>query len=70
MDNQNNFLNFIAKYKGAIIGGVVAIILISTALYKLLIAFLVILACIYIGNYIQKNKDTVKETLKSFIDRF
>ena len=70
MENQNKFLEFIEKYKGAIIGAIIAIILIITSLYKLLIAFIVICACIYGGNYIQKNKENVKDKIKGFVDKF
>lgn len=70
MDNSNNFKDFWDKYKGAIIGALIAIVLLSTALYKLLFAFIVIVGGIYLGNYIQKNKEDVKENLKNFIDKF
>lgn len=70
MDNSNNFRDFWDKYKGAIIGAIIAILLLSTGLYKLLIAFVLIVGGIYLGNYIQKNKEDVKENLKNFIDKF
>jgi len=70
MDNSNNFKEFWEKYKGAIIGAIVAIILLCTSLYKLCLAVIVIVAAMYLGNYIQRNKYEVKEKLKNFIDRF
>lgn len=60
----------VADYGGAIIGGIAALILCFTRLYKLLIVVVVIIAGAFIGNYVQKNKETVKEKLKAFIDRF
>ena len=39
-------------------------------IFAVLIAIVVIAAGILLGNYVQKNKDTVKETLKNFIDKF
>ena len=30
---------------------------------------LLVVACVYFGNYIQKNKDHVKESTKNFIDK-
>lgn len=69
-NNDSNVNNFFTKYGGAIIGGIVALILCFTEIYKLLIAIVVILAGMYIGNYVQKNKTVVKEKLKEFIDRF
>ena len=57
------------KYKGAIIGGIIAVIVLASDLVDVLIALLVIFAAICIGNYVQNNKDEVKEKLKMFIDR-
>ena len=60
----------IKEYGGAIIGGVVALILCFTELYRLLLYFVIILAGVIVGNYIQKNKPKVKEKLKEYIDKF
>ena len=60
----------IKEYGGAIIGGVVALILCFTELYRLLVYGVIILAGVIIGNYIQKNKPKVKEKLKEYIDKF
>ena len=60
----------IEKYGGAILGGIIAIILCFTRLYRLLIALLVITGGVFLGNYIQKNKDDVKIKLKELIDKF
>ena len=60
----------VENYGGAIIGGIVALILCFTRLYKLLILVVVVVAGAFIGNYVQKNKESVKEKLKAFIDRF
>lgn len=71
-DNNNNLnINaFIQNYGGAVLGGLIALILCFTQIYRLLIGVVVILAGMYIGNYVQKNKSNVKEKLKEFIDRF
>ena len=69
-EKPENIMDFIVKYKGAIIGGVIAILLVCTGLFKVLFALVVIATGILLGNYVQKNKDTVKETLKNFIDKF
>lgn len=61
--------NFFQKYIGAIIGAVVAILILCTQLYKLIIGIILIALGIYVGNYIQVNKYEVKEKLKNFIDR-
>lgn len=66
---MNNFKEFVTEYRGAIIGAVIAVLVLLTGLYKLVVGILLICAGIFIGNYVQRNKDEVKEKLKSFIDR-
>lgn len=70
MNDSNDFKRFCLEHKGAIIGGLIAIIIACTGLLKLLIAFLIIAIGIWAGNYVQKNKEKVKDNLKKFIDRF
>ena len=66
---MNDFKNFITNYMGAIIGVIVAILILATRLHKLIIGIIIIIACAFVGNYIQQNKYEVKEKLKNFIDR-
>ena len=40
-----------------------------TKLYELIIAVVLVILGAIVGNYVQKNKDEVKEKLKGFIDR-
>ncbi len=61
--------NFIKNYRGAIIGVIVAILIILTRLDDLIMAVIIIGVCAFAGNYIQQNKYDVKEKLKKFIDR-
>lgn len=61
--------NFLSKYKGAIIGVIVAIIILATRLYEVIVGIVLILAGAFVGNYIQQNKDEVKEKTKKFIDK-
>ena len=70
IDEPQSFTDYVSKYRGAIIGGVVSLLFIITGLSKLLIALVLIVAGIFLGNYIQKNKTDVKSTLKNFIDKF
>ena len=70
IDEDRKFLYLVNKYRGAIIGAVIALLFIATGLSKLVIGLLIIVAGIILGNYIQKNKSNVKETLKEFIDKF
>ena len=58
-----------SQYGGMIIGIIVAIVLLCTQLYRLIIGIILIFVCGYAGNYIQHNKFEVKEKLKNFIDR-
>ena len=66
---MEGFKEFIKEYCGAIIGALVAIIILCTNLYKLIIGIILILMGMYAGNYIQRNKYEVKEKIKSFIDK-
>ena len=61
--------NFLSKYKGAIIGVIVAIIILAARLYEVIVGILLILAGAFVGNYIQQNKDEVKDKTKKFIDK-
>ena len=66
---MNDFKNFFNKYKGGIIGIIIAILLLIFKLDRIIIGIIIILVCMFLGNYIQKNKQDVKEKLKKFIDR-
>lgn len=66
MDEVKSFWN---RYKGAIIGVVIAILILITRLHDLILAIVVIGIGAFIGNYVQQNKEDVKTKLKSFIDR-
>ena len=66
---MEGFKEFLSKYLGAIIGVIVAILILCTKLYELMIGIVLILMGAFVGNYIQKNKDEVKIKLKEFIDR-
>lgn len=61
--------DFWNNYKGAIIGAIIAFLILITKFYNLVIAIILIIGGAIIGNYIQQNKDYVKDRIKSFIDR-
>ena len=61
--------DFLMKFRGAIISAIIAILILCTGLYKLMIGIILIGMGIYVGNYVQINKDDVKEKLKKFIDK-
>lgn len=66
---MNEVKNFLMKYRGAILGAIIAILILCTGFYKLIVGIILIGMGIYVGNYIQINKDEVKDKLKNFIDR-
>ena len=66
---MDDLKRFLSQYGGMIIGIIVAILLLCTQLYKLIIGIILLFICGYAGNYIQHNKIEVKEKLKNFIDR-
>ena len=66
---MENFKEFFKEYAGAIIGALVAIVILCTNLYRLIIGIILITAGIFVGNYVQRNKYEVKEKIKSFLDR-
>ena len=61
--------DFLIKYRRAIIGAIIAVLILCTGFYKLIIGLILIGMGIYVGNYIQINKNDVKEKLKKFIDK-
>lgn len=67
--NMKEIKDFLMKFRGAIIGAIIAILILCTGLYKLMIGIILIGMGIYVGNYVQINKDDVKEKLKKFIDK-
>ncbi len=66
---MEKFLQFINDNKYPLIGLIIAIIVIATGLYKLIIPILLIVLCMYAGWYFQRNKEDVKEKIKNLIDK-
>lgn len=66
---MNGFKDFWNNYKGAIIGVVIAALILITRLQDLIVAIVVLVLGALIGNYVQQNKDDVKSKLKNFIDK-
>lgn len=66
---MEEFGKFLKKHAGAIVGGVIAFVLACTRLYRIMIAIVFVIFGIWAGNYIQRNKEMVKEKLKNIIDK-
>ena len=66
---MDDFKSFMAQYGGMIVGILIAIVLLLTKFYMLIMAIILIAVCGYAGFYFQHNKDAVKEKLKGFIDK-
>ena len=66
---MESFKDFVIKYRGALIGGFLGLLVLLTGFYMLIVWVLLIFVCAFIGNYIQHNKYEVKEKVKNFIDK-
>lgn len=66
---MGEFKSFFNQYKGAIIGFIFALLLIIFELDRIIIGIVILFLGMFFGNYIQRNKQEVKEKLKRFIDR-
>ena len=66
---MDKYKKFLYDYRGAIIGAIIALIILFTRLYMLIIGIILVAIGMFLGNYVQKNKYDVKEKLKGMIDR-
>lgn len=66
---MGGFKEFWNQYKGAIIGVIIATLILITRLHDLILAIVVLVLGAFVGNYVQNNKDFVKTKLKNFIDK-
>ena len=67
---MEKFKDFIVKYRGAIIGGIIAIVLLILKIYQILVGCLIIVAGVLIGNYVQQNKEKVTDGIRRLVDRW
>ena len=67
---MEKFKDFIVKYRGAIIGGIIAIVLLILKIYQILVGCLIIVAGVLICNYVQQNKEKVKDGIRRLVDRW
>lgn len=66
---MDKFKKFVYDYRGAIIGAAIALLILFTRLYMVVVGIVLVVIGMFLGNYVQRNKYDVKEKLKSFIDR-
>ena len=69
-NDPKNFAWYVTEYRGAIIGGVIALLFIATGLSQLVISLVVLAVGMFLGYYVQNNKEVVKQVLRNFIDKF
>lgn len=67
---MEQFKEFLIKYRGAIIGGIIAIVALIFNIHEFLIGCLIIVAGILFGNYVQQNKEIVKDKIRKIVDRW
>ena len=60
---MNGFKEFVSQYRGAIIGIIISILILITRLHDLILAIVVVVLGAFIGNYVQQNKDDVKQKI-------
>lgn len=61
---------FLSKFAGLIIGALVGIILIATELKNAVLNLIIIVACAYLGKYIQQNGKDLKSRIKNLIEKW
>lgn len=66
---MEEFKKILIKYRGALIGGLISIIALILNLHKVLVWILIVVAGVLAGNYVQHNKEFVKDKLKTYIDK-
>lgn len=67
---MEQFKEFFIRYRGAIIGGIIAIIALILKIHQILIGLLIIAAGILAGNYVQQNKEKVKDCIRRVVDKW
>lgn len=67
---MDEFKEFLKKYRGAIIGGIVAIIALILRIHEFLIGCIIVVAGVLLGNYVQQNKEAVKDKIRKIVDKW
>ena len=67
---MDEFKEFLIKYRGAIIGGIVAIVALILRIHEFLIGCIIVVAWVVLGNYVQQNKKAIKNKIKKIVDKW
>ena len=67
---MDEFKEFLIKYRGAIIGGIVAIVALILRIHEFLIGCILVVAGVLLGNYVQQNKEAVKDKIRKIVDKW
>jgi len=67
---MEKFKDFLIKYRGAIIGAIIALVAILLKIHEILIGFLIVAVGALIGNYVQQNKEFVKDKIRKIVDKW
>ena len=62
---MNSIKDFWNSYKGAILGVILAVLIILTNLYKLIVAIILLFLGAFVGNYIQQNKNLISKLTRA-----
>lgn len=66
---DNKFVEFFKNNLGFLIGLLVGIIIVIGKVTYVIVNLAIMIGCAILGMYIQKNKQSVKTTLKNIIDK-
>ena len=67
---MDEFKEFLIKYRGAIIGGIVAIVALILRIHEFLIGCIIVVVGVLLGNYVQQNKEAVKDKIRKIVDKW
>lgn len=66
----NKLGNFIQEFGGFIIGALIGTLLVLCKAVDIIITILIIIGFGFVGTYVQRNKNKVKEVLKNLIEKW
>ncbi|MDD4067127.1 MAG: hypothetical protein PHH22_04055 [Clostridia bacterium] len=67
---KDKIVNWLKANLGICIGAIVGIVIFALGFVNFIALICVVLFCMLIGYMLQNNKSNIKESIKSFIDKF